>query len=110
MCVTLPRVQSSRPSVAVVGHIEWVQFARVDRVPRAGQVVHACDEFEEPAGGGAVAAVQLARLARTALISTARCEDDLARYSLGRLRELDVEPSAVTRAAPTRKAVTLVDA
>ena len=49
--------------MAVVGHVEWVQFARVEHVPLAGEVVHASDPFEEPAGGGAVAAVQLARLA-----------------------------------------------
>jgi ribokinase len=108
--VTLPRVQSSRPRVAVVGHIEWVQFARVDRVPRAGEVVHACEPFEEPAGGGAVAAVQLARLAGAALLVTALGEDELGRSSLSRLRELGVEPSTVRRAAATRKAVTLIDA
>ena len=49
--------------VAVVGHVEWVQFARVERVPRAGEIVHAHETWDEAAGGGAVAAVQLARLA-----------------------------------------------
>ena len=53
-------MQVSRPRVAVVGHVEWVQFARVPHVPRAGEVIHAHDVFEEPAGGGGVAAVQLA--------------------------------------------------
>ena len=94
----------------MVGHVEWVQFARVDRVPRAGEVVHARDPFEEPAGGGAVAAVQLARLAGAALLVTALGEDELGRSSLSRLRELGVEPSTATRAAATRKAVTLIDA
>jgi ribokinase len=94
----------------VVGHIEWVQFARVDRVPRAGEVVHAHDAFEEPAGGGAVAAVQLARLAGAALLITALGEDELGRSSLSRLRELGVEPTSVSRDAATRKAVTLIDA
>jgi ribokinase len=110
MCVTLPRVQSSRPRVAVVGHIEWVQFARVDHVPRAGEVVHARDPIEEPAGGGGVAAVQLARLAGAAVLVTALGEDELGRRSLIRLRELGVEACAATRAAATRKAVTLIDA
>ena len=94
----------------MVGHIEWVQFARVDRVPRAGEVVHACDAFEEPAGGGAVAAVQLARLAGAALLITALGKDELGRSSLSRLRELGVEPTSVSRNAATRKAVTLIDA
>ena len=57
-------MQVSRPRVAVVGHVEWVQFARVSHLPRAGEVIHAHGAFEEPAGGGGVAAVQLAGQAR----------------------------------------------
>jgi ribokinase len=102
-------MRADRPRVAVVGHIEWVQFARVPHVPRAGEVMHARDPFEEPAGGGAVAAVQLARLAGKAMLLTALGEDDLARRSVTRLRELGVEVHAAARAADTRRAVTLVD-
>jgi len=99
----------SRLKAAVVGHIEWVQFATVAHVPRAGEVVHAESPYEEPAGGGAVAAVQLARLGAQAMLLTALGEDEPARRSVARLRELGVEVRAATRAAPTRKAVTLVD-
>ncbi len=99
----------SRPRVAVVGHIEWVQFARVPHVPRAGEVMHARDSFEEPAGGGAVAAVQLARLAGEATLITALGEDEHARRSVARLHELGVHVRAARRAEPTRTAVTLVD-
>jgi ribokinase len=93
----------------VVGHVEWVQFARVAHVPRAGEVVHARDPFEEPAGGGAVAAVQLARLAGGAALVTALGEDEHGRRSLARLRELGVNVRASWRAEPTRRAMTLVD-
>jgi ribokinase len=48
---------------AVVGHIEWVEFLHVPRVPAAGDIVHASDVFEQAAGGGGVAAVQLRKLA-----------------------------------------------
>jgi ribokinase len=102
-------VQSRAPDVAVVGHIEWVQYARVEHVPRAGEVVHALDPFEEPAGGGAVVAVQLARLAGASLLITALGEDEVARRSLARLRELGVRAASVSREQPTRRAVTLVD-
>jgi ribokinase len=51
------------PRVAVVGHTEWLTFARVARLPAPGEIVHAGDVWEEAAGGGGVAAVQLARLA-----------------------------------------------
>ena len=47
--------------VAVVGHVEWVEFAHVEHVPRAGEIVHASDTWEVPAGGGPGAAVQMAK-------------------------------------------------
>ena len=48
--------------VAVTGHVEWIEFARVDHVPAPGEIVQAEETWEEPGGGGAVAAVQLAKL------------------------------------------------
>lgn len=99
----------SRPKVAVVGHVEWVQFARVPHVPLAGEVVHAHDAFEEPAGGGAVAAVQLARLAGGAMFMTALGRDELGGHAMRRLDELGVDVQAARRSAGTRRAVTLVD-
>ncbi len=95
--------------MAVVGHVEWVQFARVPHVPLAGEVVHASDPFEEPAGGGGVAAVQLARLAGQATFVTAVGDDEHGRHSIARLGELGVEVRACVQEAPTRRAVTLVD-
>jgi len=100
---------SSRPNVAVVGHVEWVQFARVSHVPRAGEVVHAEDPFAEPAGGGAVAAVQLARLAGTAALVTCFGEDDYGARSRLRLGELGVDVRASLVQSASRSAVTLVD-
>ncbi len=93
-----------------MGHVEWVQFARVSHVPCAGEVVHASDPFEEPAGGGAVAAVQLARLAGAASLVTVLGDDEYGRRSLTRLTELGVDVRASFIDAPSRRAVTLVDA
>ena len=98
-----------RPEVAVVGHVEWVQFARLPHVPRPGEIVHARDPFEEPAGGGAVAAVQLARLGGEAVLVTALGEDEHGRRSVARLQALGVDVWAARRTAETRRAVTLVD-
>jgi ribokinase len=103
------RVHASGTRVAVVGHVELVQFARVDRVPRAGEVAHAREAFAEPAGGGAVAAVQLARLAGAARLVTALGADADGERSARRLAELGVEVLAARVAEPTRRAVTLVD-
>jgi ribokinase len=94
---------------AVVGHVEWVHFARVPRIPRPGEVAHAREAFEEPAGGGAVAAVQLARLAGACLLITALGHDELGERSRRRLHELGVEVQAVARNEPTRSAFTLLD-
>jgi ribokinase len=102
-------VARTAAKVAVVGHVEWVQFAHVAHVPRAGEVMHARDPFEEPAGGGAVVAVQLARLAGESLFVTALGDDERGRRSLQRLRELGVRVGSTTRAVRTRGAVTLVD-
>jgi len=101
--------REARPRVASVGHVEWVQFARVEHVPQAGEVAHAKDPFEEPAGGGAVAAVQLARLAGESLLLTALGDDEAGHRSLARLQQLGVHVDAAERAEPTRRAVTLVD-
>ncbi len=105
----LARMRLGQPRVAVVGHVEWVQFARVAHVPSAGEVVHARDPFEEPAGGGAVAGVQLARLAGSCTLITALGDDEYGRRSLARLRELAVDVCARSCDRPTRRAVTLVD-
>lgn len=96
--------------VAVVGHVEWVEFVRGDHVPAAGEIVHAEDSFEEPAGGGAVAAVQLARMAHGATLFTALGEDEEAARSRERLAELGVQVEAAVRDEPTRRAHTFLDA
>jgi ribokinase len=95
--------------VAAVGHLEWVEFVRGDHVPAAGEIVHAHDSFEEPAGGGAVAAVQLARLAGGATFLTALGDDELARRSRARLAELGVTVRDATRESPTRRGLTFLD-
>ncbi len=99
-----------RIDTAVVGHVEWVDFVRVPRLPAAGEVIAGGDHWTEAAGGGAGAAVTLAQLAGGALLITALGDDDLAERALVRLRERDVDVQAVRRAGPTRRAITFVDA
>ena len=36
--------------LAVVGHVEWIEFLRVEAVPRPGAIVGAQEAWEEPAG------------------------------------------------------------
>ena len=78
--------------VAVVGHVEWVRVRpRATRVPRPGEIVHAIETWEEPAGGGAVAAAQLARLAASCLFFTALGADELGRRLARRAENAGVE-------------------
>ncbi len=94
---------------AVVGHVEWIFFALVDHVPVRGEIVHATESWEEPGGGGAVAAVQLRKLAGSCDFFTALGDDELGRRADRQLSALGVTVHAATRRAPTRRAVTLVD-
>ena len=95
---------------AVVGHTEWIEFVRVDRVPAAGDIVHADDCWEVPGGGGAVAAVQLARLAASCTFFTALGDDERGAWSLRDLEALGVRVETAERREPTRRAFVLVDA
>src|SRR4051812_36281054 len=93
---------------AVVGHVEWVEFARVPEVPTPGSIVHASERWSEPAGGGAVVARQLARLAGRCEFFTALGDDELGHESARRLAALGIDVHAVHK-GETRRAWTHVD-
>ena len=95
--------------LAVVGHVEWVEFARVDHMPAAGEIVHTLETWEEPAGGGAVAAVQLARLDGSCLFFTSLADDDLGRRSREELEAHGVTVHASHAPGPQRRALTHID-
>jgi ribokinase len=94
---------------AVVGHVEWVEFLLVSHVPRVGAIVHARESWVEAAGGGAVAAVQLAKLAGSATFFTALGNDEPARLSRSQLEGNDVEVQAAARDRPQRRGVAFLD-
>jgi ribokinase len=95
--------------VAVVGHVEWIEFAEVDHVPEPGEIVHADRTFEMPAGGGAVSVVQLAKLAGEATLFTALGDDDLGHRAARELGELGVEVQCVFRDEPQRRGFVYLD-
>jgi ribokinase len=94
--------------IAVVGHIEWVEFVEVDRVPAPGQIAHGTDSWSEPAGGGAVAAAQVLKLNGACDFYTALGDDDLGRRSVERLTELGLDLH-VPWFGQTRRALVHVD-
>jgi ribokinase len=96
--------------VAVVGHVEWVEFLRVPHVPAPGDIVHASEVFEQAAGGGAVAAVQLRKLAGACLFLTALGDDEIGRRAFEDLRGRRVQLEVAWRSDELqRRAVTFID-
>jgi len=93
---------------AVVGHVEWVEFARVPRFPAAGTIVHAEESWTDPAGAGPVMARQLALLAGRCEFFTVLGDDQLGHRSERRLAELGIDVHAQYRAS-TRRAWTHID-
>jgi ribokinase len=95
---------------AVVGHVEWVEFARVPRWPESGAIIHATDVWSEPAGGGAVVARQLALLAGRCELFTAFGRDEAGRSAVRRLAELGIDTHVqYPGSSATRRAWTHID-
>jgi ribokinase len=94
---------------AVVGHVEWIEFGRVDHVPAAGEIVHVSESWQVPAGGGAVAAVQLCRLAGVGALYTALGDDEIGHRSKEELERLGLRVEAVFRPEAQRRGFVHVD-
>jgi ribokinase len=95
--------------LGVVGHVEWVEFVRVEHVPVPGDIVHALETWEEAAGGGAVAAVQLLNLNGSVQLFTSLGNDELGRRAREELTARGVTVHAVAAPEAQRRAFTYVD-
>lgn len=93
---------------AVVGHVEWAEFAVVERLPAPGEIVHAREGFRLAGGGGAVAAAQLARLGPGSLFLTALGEDAEGDAAAADLRGRGVAVHAARRGT-TRRVFSFLD-
>tara|TARA_Y100000766_G_C18858911_1_gene582208 strand:+ start:190 stop:1032 length:843 start_codon:yes stop_codon:yes gene_type:complete len=102
--ISLPKLK-----LAVIGHVEWITFLKVDQLPLAGQISHAKDCFEEAAGGAAVAAVQMARLInRPVDLITSLGRDNIGEKCYERLTKLGLNLKVAWRDKPTRKGISLI--
>ena len=102
--INLPKLK-----LAVIGHVEWVTFLKVDQLPLAGHISHAKDCFEEPAGGAAVAAVQMSRLINGPVdLITSLGKDSFGEKCYERLTELGLNLKVAWREKPTRKGISLI--
>jgi ribokinase len=96
--------------LAVVGHVEVVTFLEVDHLPRAGEILSCASALDLPAGGGAVVAVQLARLSgRRVPFFTALGRDAAGERAAAELEALGLELHVAWRQQPTRRGITYVD-
>ena len=97
------------PQYAVVGHLEWLDFIRLEHLPQAGEIVTSPKFWDDIGGGGSVAAVQLVKLGARVHFFTALGDDELGRRSQERLRAMGVEVHACFRPQPTRRAITFLN-
>jgi ribokinase len=95
--------------IAVVGHVEWVDFVPVARFPTPGEILHAQGAFARAAGGGGVVAVVLAELGAEVDFYCALGDDALGRAAAQQLGQRGVRTHVAWSVHPTRRAVTLVD-
>lgn len=95
--------------VAVVGHVEWVDFLRVDRLPVAGAVQSAQRESTHAAGGAVVAAAALAELGAEVDFFCAVGSDDDGDSALTELSRRGITVEAARRPGPTRQVTTFLD-
>jgi ribokinase len=94
--------------VAVIGHVEWVDFVSLERFPGEGQVAHATDAFSRAAGGGSVVAAVLAELGAEVDFYTALGRDPHGEAAAKELTARGINLHVAWRDAPTRRAITLL--
>lgn len=95
--------------VGVVGHMEWVDFLRVDHLPVRGEVQRARREFAHAGGGAVVAAAVLAELGAEVDYFCAVGADADGDAAIRDLTERGISVHAARRDTGTRQVLTLLD-
>ena len=95
--------------VAIVGHVEWVQFIRVERFPVAGEIQRAQRESTHAGGGAVVAAAVLAQHGAEVDFYGAVGTDAIGDAAVRQLTERGINVYAARRPGPTREVLTLLD-
>jgi ribokinase len=95
--------------VAVVGHVEWVAFLRVDHLPVRGEVQRADRESVHAGGGAVVAAAVLAELGAEVDFFCAVGTDADGEAAVSELAHRGITVHAARRPGSTRQVMTLLD-
>jgi ribokinase len=95
--------------IAVIGHVEWVEHGRLREPLVPGAIVQLQDTFEEPGGGGGVAARALPALGAETRFLTALGNDAAAAESERTLRADGCDVRAGWRPNPQNRVTTVAD-
>jgi ribokinase len=96
--------------LAVVGHVEWVDFVLAGRLPSSGEIAAAEAAWEAAAGGGAMAAYALKALTGEATFCCAIGDDARAQATVADLRAAGLDVRAAERDRPQRRTLTWLTA
>ena len=95
---------------AVVGHIEWMNFLKVDKLPKPGVISHSEKFIEYPAGGGAVIAKTLSELTiNNVHFFTSLGNDYYGKQCFNILSNMGIKLHVAWRDKPTRRGFSLTD-
>ena len=94
--------------VAVIGHVEWVTHT-TGRLPLSGDIVHLHEVLSEPAGAGAVSAVEIARLGGQPRFYTALGANEVGATSEKELTVRGVEVLAAFHDVAQARALTIIE-
>jgi ribokinase len=92
--------------LAVIGHVEWVTFTNAPFMPAAGEIVHLTDPFDQPAAGGTVSALALARMGADVTFFTTLGPDT---NSATIIEGMGVRVVAAERTRPQTRVLAVVD-
>ena len=105
----MPGSVRAMTTVSVVGHLEWVDFLRVDHLPVRGEVQAAHRESTHAGGGAVVAAAVLAELGADVDYFCAIGDDADGEGAVRELQGRGIGVHAARRPTGTRQVLTLLD-
>ena len=95
---------------AVIGHIEWINFLKVDLLPKPGIITHSKKALEFPAGGGALIAKTLYELSNNEIhFFTSLGKDYYGEKSFEFFKKIGIKMHVAWRSESTRKGFSLID-
>ena len=95
---------------AVIGHVEWINFLKVNSLPKPGLISHAKKTLEFPAGGGSLIAKTLLELTNNEVhFFTSLGRDFYGKKSFEFFENIGLNLHVAWREEPTRKGFSLID-